>query len=79
MKLMKRNGCFATGYVATNVTQVTQVIDNRGPSSRNFTTIGPGFRSHIADNWYLLGAVEVPVTFPKLYDYEVLGGIMKVY
>lgn len=64
------------GYVATNV---TQVIDNRGPSSRNFTTIGPGFRTHIADNWYLLGAVEVPVTYPQPYDYQVLGGIMKVY
>ncbi len=64
------------GYVATNV---TQVIDNRGPSSRNFTTIGPGFRTHVADNWYLLGAVEIPVTYPQPYDYQVLGGIMKVY
>ena len=64
------------GYLATNV---TQVIDNRGPSSRNFTTIGPGFRTHIADNWYLLGAVEIPVTYPQPYDYQVLGGIMKVY
>ena len=64
------------GYVATNL---TQVIDNRGPSSRTFVTIGPGFRSHIVDNWYLLGAVEVPVTYPQPYDYQVLGGIMKVY
>jgi len=64
------------GYVATNV---TQVIDNRGPSSRNFTTIGPGFRTHVVDNWYLLGAVEIPVTYPQPYDYQVLGGIMKVY
>lgn len=64
------------GYVATNV---TQVIDNRGPSSRNFTTIGPGFRTHVADNWYLLGAVEIPVTYPQPYDYQVLCGIMKVY
>ncbi|NBY23478.1 MAG: hypothetical protein EBQ73_11770 [Gammaproteobacteria bacterium] len=64
------------GYVATNL---TQVIDNRGPSSRTFVSIGPGFRSHVADNWYLLGAVEVPVTYPQPYDYQVLGGIMKVY
>jgi hypothetical protein len=30
------------------------------------------------DNRYLLGAVEVPVTYPQPYDYQVLGGIMKV-
>ncbi|MFN5746077.1 MAG: transporter [Methylococcaceae bacterium] len=64
------------GYVATNL---TQVIDNRGPVSQTLATIGPGFRSHVVDDWYLLGAVEVPVTYPQPYDYQVLGGIMKVY
>lgn len=63
-------------YVATNF---TQVIDNRGPSSRTFVTLGPGFRTHMIDNWYLLGAVEVPVTYPQPYDYQGMGGIMKVY
>jgi hypothetical protein len=42
-------------------------------------TLGPGFRSHIVDNWYLLGVVEVPVTYPQPCDYQVVGGIMKVY
>ena len=64
------------GYVATNL---TQVIDNRGPNSPTLVTLGPGFRSHVIDNWYLLGAVEVPVTNPQPFDYQVLGGIMKVY
>ena len=64
------------GYVATNL---TQVIDNRGPSSTTTLSIGPGFRTHIIDNWFLLGAVEVPVTYPQPYEYQVLGGIMKVY
>ncbi len=64
------------GYVATNL---TQVIDNRGPNSPTVVTLGPGFRSHVIDNWYLLGAVEVPVTNPQPFDYQVLGGIMKVY
>jgi hypothetical protein len=64
------------GYVATNL---TQVIDNRGPVSRTLATIGPGFRTQVVDDWYLLGAVEVPVTYPQPYDYQVLGGIMKVY
>lgn len=64
------------GYVATNL---TQVIDNRGPRSPTILTLGPGFRTHVIDNWYLLGAVEVPVTNPQPFDYQVLGGIMKVY
>ena len=64
------------GYLATNL---TQVIDNRGPNSRTVLSLGPGFRTHVLDNWYLLGAVEVPVTYPQPYQYQVLGGIMKVY
>jgi hypothetical protein len=64
------------GYVATNL---STAIDNRGPSNTTTVSIGPGFRSHIADDWYLLGAVEVPVTRPQPFDYQVLGGIMKVY
>jgi len=30
-------------------------------------------------NWYLLGGVEVPVTRPLPFDYQVLGGLMKVF
>jgi len=62
-------------YVANNF---TQAIDNRGPSTTWFS-LGPGFRSHLGDNWYLLGAVEFSVTHPQPYDYQVTGGIMKVY
>lgn len=63
-------------YVATNF---NQAIDNRGPRSTTFVSLSPGFRTHIGQDWYLLGAVEVPVTYPQPYDYQVLGGIMKVY
>jgi hypothetical protein len=41
--------------------------------------MGPGFRDHLGDNWYLLGAVDIAVTHPKTYDYQVQGAIMKVY
>lgn len=63
-------------YVATNF---NQAIDDRSPSSRTFLSLSPGFRTHVGDDWYLLGAVEVPVTRPEPYDYQVMGGIMKVY
>jgi hypothetical protein len=30
-------------------------------------------------NWYMLGAVEVPVTSAKPFDFQVLWGVMKVF
>jgi hypothetical protein len=63
-------------FVSTNL---SQPIDNRGTSSNTFVSLTPGFRTHMGDNWYLHGGVEVPVTSPTPYDYQVLGGIMKVY
>jgi hypothetical protein len=63
-------------YVATNM---NQAIDHRAPASTTFVSLSPGFRTHIGQDWYLLGAVEVPVTRPEPFDYQVLGGIMKVY
>lgn len=62
-------------YVSTNL---SQTLDNRGPS-RTVVTLAPGFRTHLGMNWYLLGAVEVPVTRPEPFDYQVLGGLMKVF
>lgn len=59
-------------------TNFNQTIDDRGPS-RTLVTLSPGFRTHMGMNWYLHGAVEVPVTRPQPYDYQVLGGIMKVF
>jgi len=63
-------------YVATNL---SQAIDDRGPSSTTTVSLSPGFRTHVGDNWYLLGAVEVPVTNPDPFDYQVLFALMKVY
>ncbi len=63
-------------YVANNL---TQAIDNRGPSSTTTFSLGPGFRNHLGDNWYLLGAADFAVTNPEPYDYQVSGAIMKVY
>lgn len=59
-------------------TNLNQTLDDRGPS-RTLVTLSPGFRSHLGNNWYLHGAVEVPVTRPEPFDYQVLGGIMKVF
>jgi hypothetical protein len=63
-------------YLSTNF---TQALDNRGPQATASVSLTPGFRTHVGANWYLLGAVEVPVTTPQPFDYQVLGGIMKVY
>jgi hypothetical protein len=63
-------------FVSTNL---SQPIDNRGTSSNTFVSLTPGFRTHMGDNWYLHDAVEVPVTSPTPYEYQVPGGIMKVY
>jgi len=63
-------------YVANNL---TQAIDSRGPNATTTFTMGPGFRTHLGDNWYLLGAADFAVTHPQPYDYQVSTGIMKVY
>jgi hypothetical protein len=61
-------------YVSGNL---RQPIDS-GPKDTVFT-LTPGFRTHLGANWYLLGGVEVPVTSPKAFDFQVLGGLMKVF
>ena len=62
-------------YLSTNL---AQTIDNRGPAA-NTVTLTPGLRTHLGRDWYFLGAVEVPVTHVKPFDYQVLGAIMKVF
>jgi hypothetical protein len=62
-------------YVATNLSQLT---DDRGPATTTLT-FTPGFRSHLGANWYLLGGVELPATQPEPFDYQILGGLMKVF
>ena len=62
------------GYVSANLTQLTDA-----PSNTTTVTLTPGFRTHLGANFYLLGGVEVPVTDPKPFDYQVLGAVMKVW
>ena len=59
-------------------TNLTQAIDHRGPNTTTLT-LTPGFRVHLRANWYGLGGVELPVTQPQPFDYQVLGGLMKVW
>ncbi len=61
-------------YVATNLNQPVD-SGSKEPS----VTLTPGFRTHLGWNWYLLGGFEVPVTDPVPYDFQVLGGLMKVF
>jgi len=63
------------GYVATNLTQAT---DNRGPATTTLS-FTPGFRTYLGRNWYLLGAVELPVTSPVSFDYALTIGPMLVF
>ena len=62
-------------YVSTNLSQPT---DGRGASTTTLT-FTPGFRTHLAGEWYLLGGVEVPATSPQPFDYQVLGALIKVF
>lgn len=62
-------------YVSANW---RQPIDDRGSKNSVFT-FTPGFRTHLGANWYLLGGVELPVTNQKSFDFQVLGGLMKVF
>lgn len=64
------------GYVSANF---NQAVDDRGPSDVTNVTVTPGFRTHLGQNWYLLGGVEFPVTEPKSFDYQPLLGVMLVF
>lgn len=63
-------------YVSTNLSHPTD--DRAGP---NTTTVSftPGFRTHLGWNWFLFGGVEVPVTNPEPFDYQVIGELLKVF
>jgi hypothetical protein len=41
--------------------------------------MAPGFRDYLGWNWYLLGAVVVPVTNPQSFDYQVQAALMWVF
>jgi len=62
-------------YVSSNLTQLTE-----GPGAKTTTVIlTPGFRTHVGGDWYLLGGVDIPVTDPEPFNYQLLTGIMKVF
>ena len=64
------------GYVSANF---NHAVDNRVPSDTTNVTITPGFRTHLGQNWYLLGGVEFPITDPKSFDYQPMLGLMLVF
>ncbi len=59
-------------------TNLNTALDHRGPNTTNLS-FTPGFDIHLGGNWYGLGGVELPVTHPEPFDYQVLGGLMKVW
>ncbi len=59
-------------------TTLTQLIDGRGPNT-TFVSLTPGLRSHLGQNWYLLGAVALPVTHPEPFNYQTQFALMKVF
>jgi len=62
-------------YVSTNL---TKPVDDRGSNDPTLS-FSPGIRTHLGANWYFLGAVEVPTTTPKPFDYQLTLAVMKVY
>lgn len=63
-------------YLASTLDYLT---DNRGPSNTTTLHLTPGFRTHMGSNWYLLGAVDVPVTNPEPFEFKPIVGLMKVF
>lgn len=68
-------GDFVT-LVSANVFQPT---DDRAARDVTDLSLTPGFRTHLGRDVYLLGALEVPVTFPNSYDYRVTTDLMWVF
>ena len=62
-----------TYYLALNASN--QVA----PTSLTTVTLGPGFRTHLGRNYYLLGALTVPVTAPHPYDESLTFWLMKTF
>ena len=68
------------GYVSTNLNQQTDSQLGGVVAPNNTTvTVTPGFRDYLGANWYLLGGVEIPVTNPTAFDYQILAALMKVW
>ncbi len=63
-------------YLSTNLSQ--PVADHGAADT--VVTLTPGFRTHLGDNWYLLGGVDVPVTRnSRAFNFQLVMGLMKVF
>ena len=62
-----------TYYLAANVSN--QVA----PTALTTVTLGPGYRTHLGNDWYSLGAVTIPVTGPHPYDESMTLWLMKTF
>jgi hypothetical protein len=63
-------------YLSANL---SQPVANHGAND-TVVTLTPGFRTHLGQDWYLLGGVEVPLTRDsRAFDFQVLFGLMKVF
>ncbi|MBI1325053.1 hypothetical protein GC170_17960 [bacterium] len=62
-----------TWYVST---LISTPLDNAGNSHVSLT---PGFRSHVGNNWYLLGGLQVPVTKGRNNDLDMIFWFMKAW
>ena len=61
-----------TVYVASNTF-------NNVTTGTTLSTIGPGFRTHLGNSYYFLGATTIPLTGPRPYEEGATFWIMKVY
>lgn len=66
-------------FVTLLSANVFQPTDSRSDHSYTEMSLTPGFRTHLGANWYLLGAIEVPMTSPVGYDYRVSTDLMYVF
>ena len=63
---------------STSPANLIKPIDDRRPKD-TFLSFTPGFRTHLGANWSLPGGIEVPVINPKPFNFQILGGLMKVF
>ena len=61
-------------------TYLTANVSNQvAPRSLTTVTLGPGFRTHLGHDYYLLGAATVPVVAPRPYDESMTFWFMKLF
>jgi hypothetical protein len=60
-----------TYYLATNYQE------NLGTRDNAFISLTPGFRTHLGNDWYLLGGVEFPVNGPRAFNERITFVLVK--